>query len=951
MHVIETIFLLLAGLLFLSVMGYPAVKLLLPKDLYDEYGHIIVLPSGYLLFCLWCFSLSGNFNVPAVLATQIVFYSMLVFSLGVFMYHARKSFQVEIIKEKLAQIFMLCGPLILVLLWPFFTYGADTFLGAVNPDYFAGLIDHYFLLKGRSVSDFTRGTDTYFPIDYLAGSISPSARFASGMVGIGFESVFGIPTRTALTLSIAIFMFCLPLSVYFFTRTVFGLDGNTSKISAWLAGVSGSIGLSYLYFYLGQNSGLAAVPLVFAVGYLLVKNPGIGLMVFYTFLINALMITYLGMLPYAGAPVVVFLIYQFATRQMPVFKFSKLFIGIILISIVINFAMLSSLAKMVMGWGNIVGQTLQGQYFLDFLTEAFFPYFLGVSVYPFHSSWLFSHFGSSASVVPHLIVLTLALGVFIFISCSLIKWMKEVGDKGKVITVISAIVIYALVWWVYSFERQYGYAVFKMASWVQFILVPIAAYGISIALKKRSSKFWSSNNIKWVFPAVIYVVFNIVTTIEYGMKGMGKEPLLGSIINSYEMTGNRDYFTLNEDIKPFVKPDESIGLNFVVSVQNYWISYYLNNFKLSLLSHDNIPGDDENLPDVINNTVIDYYGNVGLAKNIFFHGAQDSWYLTWNEPHRNKDISMTDYKNPPVWENETFRLFRADNTPDFLVTGRGFYRMEYYDDEISYWRPKRIRWTSQGGEFFLLRPSKPNKPYRFIFDGKAGYGLEGPNNNVRNIELWINKTKFDEGKITNSSRFISKPFYPEEGSNKIVLKVLETVKPLKRPLPLWNKDVPFDYRQLNLMVSNVRVVPEGDQSLTPKVENCQFPLEGNQIQRCAVSYNGIKVDRWFGGQATLVIDKASKNLSKNIILKGFAAGNLGVVYPHQVEFTVNENTYTKSIKAAGNFLIELPIDGVKENIVSVRMASLEKPPARSGEMERSGETTTQPYRLDSISLN
>ena len=99
---------------------------------------------------------------------------------------------------------------------------------------------------------------------------------------------------------------------------------------------------------------------------------------------------------------------------------------------------------------------------------------------------------------------------------------------------------------------------------------------------------------------------------------------------------------------------------------------HLRKYPISILSHENIPGDDENLPDIMTNMVVDYYGNVKEANNVFFHEASDDYYLTWNKGHINDDIIISNFSKEPIWENSTFRLYRSNENPDMIFTGRGF---------------------------------------------------------------------------------------------------------------------------------------------------------------------------------------------------------------------------------------------------------------------------------------
>ena len=60
LHFVETVFHLILGFGYLAALGYPLVKLTLPKDYYQPYGRLLVYPVGYLMLCLGGFSLSGS---------------------------------------------------------------------------------------------------------------------------------------------------------------------------------------------------------------------------------------------------------------------------------------------------------------------------------------------------------------------------------------------------------------------------------------------------------------------------------------------------------------------------------------------------------------------------------------------------------------------------------------------------------------------------------------------------------------------------------------------------------------------------------------------------------------------------------------------------------------------------------------------------------------------------
>src|SRR5205085_1188316 len=163
--------------------------------------------------------------------------------------------------------------------------------------------------------------------------------------------------------------------LYFFGRVVFAFDAATARVAAWLIGLSAPVAMSYLYFYFGQNAGLAALVATLSAGFLLLTRPDARLAVFFSLMVNALLVTY-----------------------------------------------------------------------------------LGVIVYPFQSSWYFEHFGPGIVIVAF--VLTVAVAGFVLYCIA--RWARET-DRARAVTILGALVIYAAVWWIYSFQRQYGYAVFKMS--------------------------------------------------------------------------------------------------------------------------------------------------------------------------------------------------------------------------------------------------------------------------------------------------------------------------------------------------------------------------------------------------------------------------------------------------------------------------------------------------------
>ena len=264
---------------------------------------------------------------------------------------------------------------------------------------------------------------------------------------------------------------------------------------------------------------------------------------------------------------------------------------------------------------------------------------------------------------------------------------------------------------------------------------------------------------------------------------------------------------------------------------------------------------------------------------------------------------------------------------------------------MPHWWPKVMRWSAEGGEVYLLRPSNLNAPYHVKFDAVVGLELK---KDARIIELWANGIKFDEFELISSARYISKPFIPKEKVVKLVVKIRERVKPMRRPLPIWNEEIPVDYRQLNVAFSKISVLPK--QNIQNNSE-CDQNLDKDEIFECALTFNGIQVDRWIGKEADLEIgnNKVSKISEMNI--KGFIPGNLGFKFPFKIEFNINENTVIKKIDKPGNFSLNFPLSKTKlsEKIkIGIKPSQVHN---LKGQLKLRRKLVKQAFRLDSIIIN
>ncbi len=838
---LESVFCFLCALSAAFVCGYGLTLFLLP-DRYQDYRIIIAPSVGYTVFSGLSYILSGSLGLTGGHAVRITFAILALLSPFAY-YTVRPRLDLRDLIRQFAQGFVLSSTMLVVTLWPLFYVGV-THLGAVNPDYFASFRDNHFLQNASVLERGSLTLDSYSPFFSSIGNLQVSARFASALFAVMLEDIFGFTARNSLTISIAVFLFCLPLTVYFMARVVFAAEVRLARLCSLLTGISGSVTLSFVYFYVGQNSALSVVPLLLTIFYIVLTEPSIRITVLAALVTNSFFFMYFGMLPYACAPAGVLFLYLVWKRRTTL----RMVLGTCLVfaacAFLLDIKLSRELGPVLAGWVNLIGPALKGPYFTSFLTEEFFPLFLGMSTYPVPASVAAVVLGRWSSVV----LLSISALILVWLVIVSVDWARRTVDKRPVVYVFAAATIYGIVWWTYSFRRQYGYAVFKMATWVQFLLVIM--YGIGLYRSWIGARRIRRGLRRLIAVAgcfcltVIVVGGNLLTTVLYGFQALGGEPTgLGYIVNNFQMSGNYDYFELESALARIVKPTESVGLVFGDSIQNNWVSYYLKDFRLSMLSHHLFPGDDENLPDVITRRTIDYFGNHGTDRNEWFHGASDDYILTVNPEHLNSDI-LQQRLPKPVWRDRTFQLLRAADIPDFIFTGRGFYRLEIYNSPLPYWWPKRFRWVAEGGEIYLLHRSQQTAPYRLSFAALVGYGIPSAR---RRLEIWLNSRIVDDVEINGNARVITRPFFPVPGVNLLVVRAKERVRPVPRPFGLWNRNVP-EYRALNFGMSYIRLLGPGDTEAAGKPST---DIRGKDIISQAVAFDGIEVNGWVREEARL----------------------------------------------------------------------------------------------------
>jgi hypothetical protein len=897
---LETISVFILSVLTAFISGFGITGFFFPKE-YSEFKYAAILPLGYTVFSGLSFTISGTFNLPVPQATVMTLLLLGAASVAAFFY-TRKEFMWKETRDAIRTALLLTIPIAVFILWPFFYEGAETYLGTVNTDYHASLIDNVYLTH-HSVSDYNFTYDTYSPCG--TQHLRHSARFGSSLFAIMLTTLAGFSLRTSQTASVCFFLFCLPLSTYLFARIAFGFSRKEGQVSAFLISISSCVAMSFITFYIGQNSGIGSLPAVMAVVFMTMTKPTVKLGILSAILVDCFFLMYMGMLPYIITPIGIFAIYLVVKRRMSRKQLLLIVTGILATIMLMNIGMIRSILQSISDWEFVINQKSSGSYFTDYQTESFFPYIFGLSSHAFYPG--FSGLIKGGILLCSAFILLYTLAAFLL-------WSKEHPGKDQVAFAWITVLLYLGIWFYFTFIHRYGYAVFKITAWVQFILVLPWAYGIVRQwkyLRKNPAIKISTLPFALVFVVILVLIVggNVATSLRITAvtSSLGKSAITNPLVVSHEISGNRDYIELDTNLKKYVRPHESIGLAFVDWIQNEWVSFYLQNFRVSYLSHFLFHGDDENIPDIITRKVYDSYGTLVVDQNVFFHDTLDTYYLTWTEDDFPRDIIRQQLPEP-LWKNKTFRLFRAVDVPGFLILGRGWYRVEYPARRIEPWQPECLRWVAEGGEVYVLRAKDVHRPYRLSFLGITGFGIPRAD---RTVELWVNKKKVDSILIDGSARTVSAPFYLHGGIDSLVLKVREKTGTLPRNYALWNSDLPLDPRRLNLIVSDIRLI---SQAAGNPEHILDHRIARGELFEKNITFNGLETNRWV--RDSLSISFTVPEEARTAEVEVFVPDRTEFTFPYSLSIRVGDKEYQSFAKKPGmmNVFIPLPIRRT-ENVI------------------------------------
>lgn len=896
MPFIESFLLISSVFILATLIGLGPVLTLLPKVV-RPYSAFVATATGYVLFCFFSIWFSGLFNLAVIDANWCSFSILVAWTLFAILFRYS---ELKTIAKNAKPILFILLIMFLVVFFPVLHKGVDLYIGTANPDFYQSLSFQESLKKYKlpfwvNASEIPALKLNNPFIDAFPQAFQ--ARFGAVAFSVFIEQISHLPARTILLTSIIVFLSCLPLVVYFFSRFVLEFTTKNATLAALFIAIAAPISMSFQHILVGQNSALAIIPLAITYIYMAIKEKSFPLTILCILIINGLMWLYVMVLPYILVPLGLFILIRFAKCGWQSVKwifFSTLVF--ISTSILIHSSIIAIFFKFFNDLKVLSNQIAPSSLFADFLTEDIFAYFFGLSSYPVANNLFFNHIPA-----PALFILGLALTVFYLYSIYL--WSNK-ASKDAILLVLCLMITYFVVWANYTFFSLYGYAIFKMVAWLQFLLAPFLAWGTSFFLSKLK-QYNLQKKIVTILTSLsfIYIGCNLLGDVDYAMKSYGHNIRNKVVIVTNAIANNKDYLNLTDLLKNKVKANSSIALGFNDKLYNIWAGYYVHkaNLKPRIISHEDFPLEELFLPHPITNEYKDILGRTQIAAERYFYSGDAEFYLLPSPRSLNKDIILNQVVGEPIWSNDTFALYKKGVIKDLIVTGRGFHLIEYTDNKnVAWWWPKTSRWSAEGGQIFHLYPSMPGNPHQISLLLISGMGLE---NGLRTVELWHNNSKFDEIIVNGAAKVISKEYFPIDGVNKIIIRPKEIAKILPRNRGFWNRNIRLKLAPLNILMSNIEIINSSNFNKNIwKTNDC---VRVKQMFEKFTTFNGFDVDGWVRNEAEFSFTAATT--ASRLRLKFVVPKTLGFIFPYEVKFILNEITFKHVFSKAGEHEIILPL--------------------------------------------
>ena len=897
----------IAGGFALAVgLGFGAAWWLLPAPL-RRFALLVAPGAGYALFSLATVTISAGLHIAATAAIWGALAILATASAAALVAAARGGGLREawIAARPAAAATALMAAMVF---WPVIVQGTSLYLGTANIDFYQSLAFQEILARhGLAALDPRPAIDYSFDPFFGTFPDPIPAKFGGVMFSLLLQKVLAIEPRASLMTAVVVFLLALPAATYLFPDAVVETGRRVASLAAMLIAVSAPVTMSFIHVLVGQNSALALLPLALAACYLAVRTRDWRAMVLAFLFLDAVFWMYVAILPYIAAPAGIYALYDLARNRRGALRWALLAAAILAFGFAALHAGTALQTRQLVGdMVSLVGRANRSVY-VDFLTETALPHSLGLSSYPVTSSALVARAPVGSLVALAGVFVALSLGVLLFYFTSVAAWARRAAPEPRAFVTVT-LGVYLAVWLYFNFVSLYGYAIFKMAAWLQFLFVPFVAYGlVTFAREARGPRRFLA-----VAAGGLVVVANVVSTVDFDVKGLGRDRLHGSVVNSYGIGGNEDYPRLEAALARTLPRGSTVAIAMPDFIANLWAAYYVERagMKAALVSHDDFPDEDAALPDVSTGRVVNSAGQEIVYKPRY-HAERPPYLLLEGPGNLNREITA-----PPaasaLWSSDSFSLVDTSRARDLLVTGRGFYRLEYFDRaRYAWWWPDRMRWSAEGGEFLLINAGDPGAEHRFSVVLVAGKDR----GRARHVDFYLNGAQFDEAVVHGAARIVTRPFRPTGGIDKIVLKVRERVELTPRDFGLWNRHIATDQRHLNVLVTQARV-QSGAQAAPPVAVPASLSAR-DLIDRSA-TFDGISLDGWIAptAAAELALEAPARTVALRIEVPGWA----GYRFPLKLRAELDGAAFEREIAAPGEQRIELDAGAASRLVLRLQSA-------------------------------
>lgn len=767
--------------------------------------------------------------------------------------------------------------------------GYKKFWGTANPDFlqswsFLDSLNKYSLnfYQITGISNETNLFSFAFPDQF-------QARFG-GVAFSGALQTIGIADgKTALTATIAagFFVLLLTTSVYFkqlFDKVV------TQRVALYTFCCGAPLGMSFIFMFIGQNSTLFLFPLIliftkFYIDENLTDKKSVFVI---SLILFASLIIYIPITPVllaiCGLTILIHLLKNPNKIQrffIDALKVLLVLVGLIMVTFDVSMAILKGYFALI---GILDISDTNVIYFNEWHSVTAFPYFLGISTSPITNSYLLLN-----PFFAYILIWFAVLVAILIVGSLLINSFLRIKTDTTVLA--STIVSLGLVFY-YAAILEYGYAEFKLSIWFYF-LIPIGLAGIV----QLAIQYLHSSHARYFFFSVVALVFtfNIYNSIEYSIKGAGRDMQRGTIVNSYGLSSSYESM---RDLKSFISKNEKVNeialaLPFI---ENQIVSAELRGLsnKITLLSHDSLPLDDKYMVGFDGS-----YVDLGGVKRYPFEGfrtsLKPSWVVVPGKKNPNLDILVQRGLKNPVFSTPYYDLYRAEEFKNYFVTGRGFGRVEYVPGSANV-PAEYIRWTYNGFNLLSYSYKQLSSPNKLSVDLEFDSRIK----KSHIVEVFLNDKLFETFKVYGSSKITVELGKFRLGVNSVDFR--------------WNPiGCQFDARNLPGIrwcnYAKVKNISIGSQNTFEIPKNVKL-FTSDFIEK-ATTYRGFRTDGWILDDFKMAFEIDKSVSSCNVFLQRDGSNPLLVKKP-RIVFGLDGQLQNYFDVPLGNSSFEFKVEKVRE---------------------------------------